>query len=392
MYADPMAALLELLSRLRPGEQVWLQLLIVPESHTWRERGIKEIGNLIEKKMPTKKDMVDRMVDITRGTLETVHDTLWTVESSGAQAGADENPDGKWLSMTTGDKIVVEEIQKKISRMGFTTKFRFIYIANKDVMNVYRVIGGVLGALKQFSTLDLNAFTAGGHLVTTGPTYLFYQRRRDWRKRKLMLGYKYRSDWSGEPGYVLSTTELATLYHFPTIAVRAPLVSKAEAKKAEPPSRLPVEAPVNLMEIQGDTVVVEADTVEIAEELPVAPQGEGQVASIPAPPAPPGNRQQIIPPPPVPSRHTGTEYPLHSMPGLPPGVHVKKEATVPGQSPYQKARNTMQPISQPITAQQPVQQQPVQSVTQQPVQQPLRKSPTPQPDHKGGEPPMNLPI
>jgi len=346
LFADPVAALLELLSRLKPGEQVWLQLIITPENHTWRERGLSEVANLIGKKIPSKSDITDRIMALTRGTLETVHDAIWTVESAGNNSNKDDNEDGKWMSMTTGEKIVVEEIQKKITRMGFKTKFRFVYVAPKEIMGTYRVVGSVLGALKQFGTLDLNALVPGRHLVTSKPTYGFVERRRNWRKRKLMLGYKYRSNNTGETGYTLSTTELATLYHFPTELVKAPLVATAVAKKGEPPPHLPVEqTPFEAMRAGHQRIIVPAEgtVTEVPEE--VSPDDlsvsnekiSGATVPLPPPPLPPEDRRQAAPPPtmsavpippaPVPLREA--EPPLHSMPGLPPGINPIGKSTTP---------------------------------------------------------------
>ena len=48
------------------------------------------------------------------------------------------------------------------------------------------------------------------------------------------------------PGYkhphtfVLNTEEIATLWHFPTITMKAPLVKKSESKRGEPPVGLPI--------------------------------------------------------------------------------------------------------------------------------------------------------
>jgi len=44
----------------------------------------------------------------------------------------------------------------------------------------------------------------------------------------------------GEYGSILNTEELASLWHFPILTVKAPLVKKTEAKKAEPPMSLPI--------------------------------------------------------------------------------------------------------------------------------------------------------
>lgn len=55
-----------------------------------------------------------------------------------------------------------------------------------------------------------------------------------------MKAYQSRSWGMGATPYFLNAEELATLWHFPTINIKAPLVKKAEARRAEPPVGLPV--------------------------------------------------------------------------------------------------------------------------------------------------------
>ncbi|MDZ4229552.1 MAG: hypothetical protein U1C53_00250, partial [Candidatus Veblenbacteria bacterium] len=60
----------------------------------------------------------------------------------------------------------------------------------------------------------------------------------------ILRHYAGRSNRRGHgEGFILNTEELATLYHFPVVTVKAPLVKKTEAKKAEPPFGLPVYQP-----------------------------------------------------------------------------------------------------------------------------------------------------
>jgi hypothetical protein len=40
---------------------------------------------------------------------------------------------------------------------------------------------------------------------------------------------------------ILNTEELATLFHFPNFLVQAPAVERVEAKKAGPPTDLPID-------------------------------------------------------------------------------------------------------------------------------------------------------
>ena len=59
-------------------------------------------------------------------------------------------------------------------------------------------------------------------------------------RSQMALVSKFRSRSNeGCPPFILNTEELATLYHFPMRDVKAPLIKKTDAKKAEPPSRLP---------------------------------------------------------------------------------------------------------------------------------------------------------
>lgn len=331
IFADPMAAVLELLSRLRPGEQVWLQIVITPEGYEWREKGLQEVNKLIERKAAVKRGVADFIGDAALRTLEATHDAVFTTDadSNGPTMSQDGSP-GIFMNMTTGEKIVIEEIQKKIARLAFQTKFRFVYIAPKEVMHSYRVVGSVFGAVKQFNTLDLNAFKAGRLTVSSGPDYVFIQRRRNARKNRMMLGAKHRSNWSGEAPSVLSNVELATIFHFPAEQVRAPLVSKAEAKKAEPPARLPVEqTPFEAMRQGHQRVSIEstpeAPDVVSAEQEMLDPE---PIAQQTVPPLPPQTTNQTVPLPPV----DHSRYPMHSMPGLPPGVRPVDGVSAPVQN------------------------------------------------------------
>ena len=60
------------------------------------------------------------------------------------------------------------------------------------------------------------------------------------KQHGLMTGYQRRSWGTGANPVFLNVEELATIWHFPTITIKAPLVKKSESKRAEPPSGLPI--------------------------------------------------------------------------------------------------------------------------------------------------------
>ena len=115
-----------------------------------------------------------------------------------------------------------------------------VYYARKEVMQKSKGVNAIVGAIKQFNTLDLNAFKVDKK-SRTKVYYVRVKNRLLWRQRRILWGYRYRSLKRGRNRYVLNTEELASIFHFPVMTVRAPLVQKAQTKKSEPPSKLPIE-------------------------------------------------------------------------------------------------------------------------------------------------------
>lgn len=151
-----------------------------------------------------------------------------------------------------------------------------------------------------------------------------------------MFGYRTRNPRIGETMFVMSTAEIATIFHFPLMQVRAPLVSKTESKKAEPPFTLPMErAPFT------------------------PPQPEPTAAPIPEPPVEKPAQRPIQAPPLAPPAGQAPQMPkqLHSMPGLPPGIKPvpRPTPTEGAQRPYGEGRSfniPAAPVVQPPPAQQ----------------------------------------
>ena len=59
-----------------------------------------------------------------------------------------------------------------------------------------------------------------------------------------MYAYKSRSDTLGRKPWVMNVEELATLWHFPVVTVKASQVQIIESKKSAPPTRLPYHSRV----------------------------------------------------------------------------------------------------------------------------------------------------
>jgi len=71
--------------------------------------------------------------------------------------------------------------------------------------------------------------------------YLFAGYRTRQRMRTLLAGYRARSNWRGHKSMIMNTEELATVWHFPDIAVKAQLIQKTSSKKSSPPTLTPFQ-------------------------------------------------------------------------------------------------------------------------------------------------------
>ena len=226
---DPMATVVENYGKLSEGEQIWMQVLIRPINDNWKEDGIKLAADLIGKKAKKKPKTIAKML------VEEFSSIVSPLAAS--EEKKDEDVPSLMLYLSPGEREVVEAVEKNISQKGFETRVRWLYIAKSDVFFKPKGVGLAMSPFYLFSTLDLNTFKVDGRTKTSA-YYVFTDSRKAYRKIRLLNKYKDR-DFS-EKGYVLSAEELATLYHFPSIEVKAPGVAHVEAKKVEPPPELPV--------------------------------------------------------------------------------------------------------------------------------------------------------
>lgn len=249
-FKDPMAGFLEALGRLQPGEHVWFQLAIQIGDQDWKKAGEDLVKKLIGAKVTPKVTFADKVVSAPLAVLDEV---INAVVASGEPAKVKKDePRSQMLFLSPGERTVAEQVGMKISKLGFKTKIRFIYIAPKGKLRTSTVIGFVRGAMNQFTTLDMNKFGFGPGITTQRDyswqktswsyylTLTFYKSVNE-RMQNVFNGYKWRSTWVGRFPYYLNTEELATIWHFPVVTVKAPLVKRTESKRAEPPVGLPID-------------------------------------------------------------------------------------------------------------------------------------------------------
>ncbi|MFC1612668.1 hypothetical protein ACFL29_02355 [Patescibacteria group bacterium] len=233
-FKDPMSLILETLSSIKKEEVLALQILVTACNDDWRKKGEKEVQKMLGKAPPVKKGIFGGVSDLAGELVEHA-----VTGGAAADKQKDKKNDDmfKMLAMSPGERKVVEGVEMKLSKVGFPCKVRYIHFAPHEIFqNKYAVVKGFL---KQFAVLNSNTFSS---IIKTMPkrNYWYHRMIRPYKQRWLMNAFIGRDTVYGGPQYILNIEELATLWHFPVLEVKAPSVKKTEAKRAEPPRGLPI--------------------------------------------------------------------------------------------------------------------------------------------------------
>lgn len=240
LFIDPIAAFIEELSKNLPGEQTWFQILIRPADDYWKKDGEALIGKLIgrkEKKPPKSMfgDFKDFFVDIFSHLAGA---TLKVPEYAKKETETDNIKESLMLYLSPDQKEVVEAIGRNITKIGFETTIRWIYMGRlPSAFNKGKGFFSVMAPMRQFESQLLNSFTVDKYTKTSA-----YYIATEFRKNilKNLLTNNYRKRKIVERGFVLNTEELATLYHYPTFEVKAPQTPWVKARRSEAPRELPI--------------------------------------------------------------------------------------------------------------------------------------------------------
>jgi hypothetical protein len=220
---DPMTPMLEFLGSLSAGHNVWIQIII--RAH----RKPRRLGFLGE--------LPDPLGDQTKYEIGEI-----------IKRFRPEEKDKQTRQPTEGEKDLIAAIERNSAKLQFDTGMRTIYIADKDKFEGSN-IGGMLGSFKQFGASNLNGFSPTGWLtIFSYPWEDRSGKKKELFKKLIVEEYKRRrfffSPYRGKKFYgkpfVLSSEELATVYHLPGAVATTPTLERIPSKKSEAPPNLPV--------------------------------------------------------------------------------------------------------------------------------------------------------
>lgn len=235
---DPIANIVESLSKIGPKQYFWFQLVITPYGGEEYDTGRGIVDKVAGRAKPPAKGIFESLINDIKDVIVGVFKGIagGPVEFATPSEKAADAP--LEFRLTPGEKDVLKAIEEGIGKSAFKTKMRMIYLGRREAFNKV-VVGSFIGALNQFTDVNLNGFAPDNDSKTFA-LHLFVDERTRYRQRKILRRYRKRN--RDGKNIFLNTAELATVYHFPNMSVISPSYNKIENKTAVPPANLPIEA------------------------------------------------------------------------------------------------------------------------------------------------------
>ncbi len=168
-FKDPMSSLLEALSRVVPGTQVWIQILLMPAEDSWKEGVTKEVMKLLGRKIKEKETLLSKVGSVPQSLIESISSAvLYGTVGPTEEVKKREERQPNMMDLTPGEADIIKAIQFKVSKIAFETKIRIIFIGKKELLDIGKYYSLIKGAFQQFKGLNVNGFRHAYEVAPSG--------------------------------------------------------------------------------------------------------------------------------------------------------------------------------------------------------------------------------
>ncbi len=231
---DPLANLIEFMGSIGKGENLWLQYVIRAHKgekyhklnkegkpFTWADEG---------------KELIEKIRAKTRDP--------YTDPATGEERPGFPNP-------TKGQSEKIAAIERNTGKFAFDVGIRAVYLTKPDKVNA-GTITHLIALYKPFTNTGWNGLDSTAWMKNFNDypwDALWTNRKKDHYRRELVEAYR-RRQYFYHPRYegalkesktiVMSTEELATVYHIPSRSVETPGLGRIASTTSEAPVNLPI--------------------------------------------------------------------------------------------------------------------------------------------------------
>lgn len=203
MESDPLSNLTHILTQIKEEDEGGIQIVIKNNSESWKARG-RSVLNEVAKGKSFFKAMSDTGL------------SSFLKDSQKEREKEAQNPQRV-------NEELVKSLENKLSKNNFETNIR-VFVSGKDEASAEYEFHQIASIFDQFSSPDLNSFkvvnTKGG------------------KAKKLAFDFSFRT-FNPQNKIILSTEELASIFHFSTPFSKTPHVDELTARVAPAPLEIP---------------------------------------------------------------------------------------------------------------------------------------------------------
>ena len=293
-FKDPLLPIIEIMGKMHPGENFWLQILIQqPDDQNWTKEGAKFAATVMGKEEKHTKTMLQEFGSVAASLPA---DVLGQLTGIGAPPAHPEKKadDFRVFKLTPAEKLQIDATTEKIAKLGWRTKIRVVYSAKKNKFRKGMMAAAMKGMMHSYTNSIVNQFGMHNPSIPKDD-YFWMEWQYAGKQTKLTRRFAHRSFGAGANIYILNTEELATLWHFPAADARTPVLAAMGARRAEAPAGLYFAEDADgdgipdwkqqhgkgVQEAEGQSV-----TPEVQLPSPAAPTGATGEMPVPGRPAP----------------------------------------------------------------------------------------------------------
>jgi hypothetical protein len=225
---DPMTNIFEIMNNMGPDQYFWMQL-ILKAHNAFEWYGFPEKGS--------------RYVEEGKKQIEEIMKEAAARTKKVGGAAAEEQSRPSIIALTEAEREQIKRIEESLGKNQFEVGVRLMYIAKKE--RFHGINGAYLFRIFQVFKSYGNAFGGkpGRGMIQFDYAWEdFMGIRQNYIKRMQFFFYKYRAyfyvPYDQVPS-VMTTEEIATLWHFPYSSVKTPGLVRVPARTSQGPTNLP---------------------------------------------------------------------------------------------------------------------------------------------------------
>ncbi|EKE19365.1 MAG: hypothetical protein ACD_9C00038G0001, partial [uncultured bacterium] len=214
METDPLAEISNALSKLQTeGEGAAIQLILRPAGKEWRKQGQGVAHRMQQGKQLKDAHSTSLAKDIGKGIYQQVLQNKPNSEVLQRES----------VQLTPEEQELIKKIEAKSGKAGFKVNIRLVASATSQ-QKADEILGHMENAFAQFENHDVNHFIV--------------QKRV--KEKKISFDYIFRN-FDEDHAVILSTEEIASVFHFPISTTETPKIKWLKAGAAPPPLNIPKE-------------------------------------------------------------------------------------------------------------------------------------------------------